>query len=374
MGTHSIETVVIGAGQAGLATGYHLTRRGMPFVILDADARVGDQWRRRWDSLRLFTPAAFDGLPGWAFPAPPHTFPTKDEMADYLEAYARRFELPVRPATRVTRLSRAGGRLLVEAGPVRYEADNVVVAMAGYQGRKVPPFAAELDPRIVQLHSSEYRNSGQLAPGEVLVAGAGNSGAEIALELAGGRRVWIAGRDVGQIPFRIEGLASRLGLARLVLRVGFHRVLTVRTPIGRRVRPRVIGRGGPLIRVKGADLEAAGVQRAPEVAGVRDGMPLLADGRVPAVDNVVWCTGFSPALSWIDLPGFDGGEPAQLRGVTEGQPGLYFVGRFFQTALSSSMIHGVGRDADHVVQLIAVRSREGRRTGVPAPAAQTVGA
>jgi putative flavoprotein involved in K+ transport len=373
MGTHSIETVVIGAGQAGLATGYHLARRGMPFVILDADARVGDQWRRRWDSLRLFTPAAYDGLPGWDFPAPAHSFPTKDEMADYLESYARRFELPVRPATRVTRLSRAGGRLLVEAGAVRYEADNVIVAMAGYQGRRVPAFAAELDPRVVQMHSSEYRNPSQLADGDVLIAGAGNSGAEIAAELAGGRRVWLAGRDVGQIPFRIDGLAARLVLARLMLRVVLHRVLSVRTPIGRRARPKMVGRGGPLIRVKAADLEAAGVERTPGVAGVRGGMPLLEDGRALAVRNVLWCTGFDPALGWIDLPGFDGGEPPPVRGVVEGEPGLFFVGRFFQTAPSSVMIHGVGRDAAHVVRLIAARARGPRRealAGAPVLAGQ----
>jgi putative flavoprotein involved in K+ transport len=371
---HSIETVVIGAGQAGLATGYHLARRGRPFVILDADARVGDQWRRRWDSLRLFTPAAYDGLPGWRFPAPSHSFPTKDEMADYLEAYARRFDLPVRPATRVTRLSRSGGRLLVEAGPLRYEADNVVVAMAGYQGRRVPPFAAGLDPRVVQLHSSEYRNPDQLAEGDVLIAGAGNSGAEIAVELAGVRRVWLAGRDVGHIPFRIEGLAARLFLARLVLRVAFHRVLTVRTPIGRRMRRKMVGRGGPLIRVKPADLDAAGVERTPGVAGVRDGLPLLEDGRVLPVRNVVWCTGFDPALAWIDLPGFDGGEPPQVRGVVEGEPGLFFVGRFFQTSPSSVMVHGVGRDAAHVVRLIAARARDSRREPAAGAAVLVAGA
>lgn len=357
MGTHMIDTVVIGAGQAGLATGYHLARRDIPFVILDADARVGDQWRRRWDSLRLFTPARYDGLPGWAFPAPAHAFPTKDEMADYLEAYARRFDLPVRPATRVTRLGGRDGRYVVEAGAEQFEAANVVVAMSGYQRPGVPAFAAGLDARIIQLHSSEYRNPSQLVSGDVLVAGAGNSGAEIAKELAGAHSVWLAGRDVGQIPFDIAGRPSRLILSRLVLRVIFHRILTVGTPIGRRVRPKVVGRGGPWIRVKSRDLDGLDVRRTPAVVAVRDGRPVLADGRVLPVANVVWCTGFRPALEWIDLPGFDGGEPAQWRGVADGHEGLYFVGRFFQTAMSSSMIHGVGRDADHVAAAIASRPR-----------------
>src|SRR5262249_47949610 len=157
--------------------GYQLARRGLSFVILDAHARIGDSWRNRWDSLRLFTPARYDGLTGMPFPAPPQSFPTKNEMADYLEAYAKRFDLPVRGSTRVDHLSRRGDRYIVAAGDRTFEADHVVVAMANYQRPRVPSFAADLRPAIVQLHSSEYRNPGQLRDGDVLIAGAGNSGA-----------------------------------------------------------------------------------------------------------------------------------------------------------------------------------------------------
>jgi putative flavoprotein involved in K+ transport len=350
-----IETVIIGAGQAGLSVGYHLARRGAPFVILEGNARVGDTWRRRWDSLRLFTPARFDGLDGFPFPARGDAFPTKNDMADYLEAYAARFALPVRTGVTVDRVSRQGERFLVSAGDLRISADHVVVAMATFQKPKIPAFAGELHPGIVQLHSLDYRNPGQLREGGVLIVGAGNSGSEIALEVArSGSATWMSGRDTGHLPFRIDGPALRVGLVRLVLRGLFHRVLTVDTPIGRKARPKIVSQGGPLIRVKPAQLAAAGVARVPRMAGVREGRPLLDDGRVLDVANVIWCTGFEPGLSWLDLPAFDGhGEPEQRRGIAASVPGLSFVGLHFLYAMSSTMIHGVGRDAAYVADRIA---------------------
>lgn len=217
-GTERTHTIVIGGGQAGLSVGYWLARHDVPFLILDASARIGDSWRARWDSLRLFTPARFHGLAGMPFPAHPEYFPTKDEMADYLEAYAERFELPVRSGVRVDRVTREGDRFVVRAGGLRFEADNVVVAMATYQEPRIPAFADELDPSIVQLHSADYRNPSQVRDGDVLLVGAGNSGSEIAMELSRTHRVWMSGRDTGHIPFRIEGFLGRKLLAPLVLR------------------------------------------------------------------------------------------------------------------------------------------------------------
>lgn len=351
-----IETVIIGGGQAGLSVGYHLARRGLPFVILDANERIGDSWRQRWDSLRLFTPARYDGLAGMPFPAPAHSFPTKDEMADYLAAYAARFELPVRMGVKVDRLSRQGGRFVVTAGDRRFEADNVVVAMANYQQPRIPPFAHELDPGIVHLHSSKYRNPSQLREGGVLIVGAGNSGSEIALEAVRGHPTWMSGRDTGHVPFRIEGTVARI-LLRPLFRFVFHRVLTVNTPMGRKMRPRALAHGAPLIRVKPKDLAAAGVARVPRTVGVRDGRPVLEDGRVLDVANVVWCTGFHPGFSWIDLPVLGEDGPMHERGVVAAEPGLYFVGLDFLYAFSSTMIHGVGRDADYIAAAIASRPR-----------------
>ena len=354
--TQRIDTIVIGGGQTGLSVGYHLARRGLPFLILDANERIGDVWRKRWDSLRLFTPAKFSGLEGLPFPAPPNTFPTKDAMADYLETYAARFDLPVETGVRVQRLARNGRGFEITAGERRYEAANVVVAMSSYQKPRVPPFARDLDPGIVQLHSSAYRNPSQVVDGPVLIVGAGNSGSEIAKELASRHRIWMSGRDVGEIPFRIEGLASRLLLGRLVLRVLFHRVLTVKTPIGRKVRPKVLAHSLPLVRVKSRDLEAVGVERVPRTAGVRDGLPMLDDGRVLEPANVIWCTGFEPGFSWIDLPVHGKNEPRHESGVVESEPGLYFVGLLFLHSVSSEMIHGHVRDARRVADAIASRS------------------
>jgi putative flavoprotein involved in K+ transport len=365
------ETVIVGAGQAGLSVGYHLQRRGLPFVILEANERVGDSWRQRWDSLHLFTPTRYNGLDGMPFPGPDFAFPHKDEMANFLEAYAARFSLPVRTGVRVERLARGDGGFILHAGGQEIAADNVVVAMATFQQPNVPPYAAELNPRIVQLHSSAYRSPAQLQDGDVVVVGAGNSGAEIAVEVARKRHTWISGRDVGQVPFRIQGTASRLFLSRLVLRFVFHRVLTLSTPLGRKLRPKVLFIGGPLIRTRRTDLAAAGIERAPRVIGVRNGLPLLADERVLDVANIIWCTGFHPGFSWIDLPVFDErGQPLHERGVVARQPGLYFVGLHFLYALSSTMIHGVGRDAAHIARAIAARpaaaARRKQRDAVPA--------
>ena len=352
-----IHTIVIGAGQAGLSVGHALQARGVDFLILDANGRIGDAWRHRWDSLRLFTPAKFDGLAGLPFPADPNYFPTKNEMADYLESYARHFALPVRSSTRVIRLTRTGDTFLVETTGGTYEAADVVVAMANYQSPVTPAFAGQLDPRIRQIQSAEYRNPAQLAEGDVLIVGAGNSGAEIALDTRDGHRVWLAGRDTGQVPFRIGGLAARLLLGRLMLRGIFHHLLTVDTPVGRRVRAKALHRAAPLIRTRRTELAAADVVRVPRVTGVTAGMPALADGRVlDSVRNVIWCTGYQPGFSWIDLPIFDAdGEPRHAKGIAADLRGLYFVGLHFLYAFSSTMIHGVSRDAARVADAIAAR-------------------
>jgi putative flavoprotein involved in K+ transport len=354
-GPERVETLIVGGGQAGLSVAYELARRDRPFVIVDAHARVGDAWRTRWDSLLLFTPARFDGLAGMRFPARGDVFPTKDQMADYLESYAERFRIPIRTGIRVDGLSRDGDRFFVSAGGARFEAQNVVVAMANYQQPWVPPFAADLDPGMVQVHSHEYRNPSELRDGGVLVVGAGNSGADIALEIAHRHPTWMAGEEFGHVPFRIENFVARNLLIRIVRLVGHH-VLTVRTPIGRKVRPKVRAAAAPLVRVKPKDLVAAGIERVPRVAGVRDGLPLLEDGRVLEVANVVWCTGFRPGFSWIDLPVLgEREEPLHERGIVATEPGLYFVGLKFLYSATSDTVTGVGRDAERVAKHIASR-------------------
>jgi putative flavoprotein involved in K+ transport len=351
-----IDTVVVGAGQAGLSVGYHLKQQGQSFVILDANERVGDVWRNRWDSLRLFTPARFDGLDGMPFPAGRHELVTKDAMADYLEDYATHFALPVRSSQRVERLTRDGDGFCLDLGETRLHANQVIVAMSSHQSPRVPAFATKLDAGITQLHSIEYRNPSQLQPGGVLIVGAGNSGAEIAKDLAPDHEIWLSGRDVGQLPFQIDGFMGRNLLVRLVLRGLFHRVLTVGTPMGRRMRPKVLTESGPLIRLKAKELEALDVHRVGRTAGAEDGKPSLDDGQVLDVANVIWCTGFHPGFSWIDLPIQGEHEPKHHRGIAEGEPGLYFVGLEFLSSMSSDMVHGVGRDAKRIASLAAKRA------------------
>jgi putative flavoprotein involved in K+ transport len=347
-----IETVIVGGGQAGLSTGYHLARRGRPFVILEANERIGDSWRKRWDSLRLFTPARYNALPGSTFPASAWSFPGKDQVADYLEAYAAAFDPAVRTGVRVDKLSKEGDRFVVAANGRRFEADHVIVASGAYQRPRIPAFAAELDPSLVQMHSSSYRHPSQLQAGGVLIVGASNSGAEIALEVARTHRTWLSGRHPGQEPFRPGSRWDRATIP-LVWWLAT-RVLTVKTPMGRKVRDTFATRGLPLARVRPKDFAAASIERLPRTAGVRDGLPVLDDERVLEVANVIWCTGYVPDFAWIDLPVFaDDGTPVHDRGVVGSAPGLYFVGLMFLYALASSLVGGVGRDAEHIAKQIA---------------------
>lgn len=342
----SFRTVVVGGGQAGLAAAYYLSRGGDDFVVLESNARIGETWRRRWDSLRLFTPSKYNGLPGMPFPADDFYFPTKDETADYIQKYVSRFQIPVRLNTTVESLTRTDGRFDLVAGGKTFVATNVIVATGAYQVPAVPPLARNLNPKIAQIHSSAYRNPDQIPDGNILVAGAGNSGSEIAIELAGaGRKVWLSGRDVGRIP------ANELGriFGGRPYWAFISRVLSIDTPIGRKVREKALRDGTPLIRLTAKDIIDAGVSRCARVSGSNDGKPVLEDGKTLDVSGVVWATGYRPDYGWIRLPIFDDrGYPLHVRGTVPQIPGLYFVGLHFQTALASALLGGVGRDARYI--------------------------
>jgi putative flavoprotein involved in K+ transport len=366
MTTTEIETVVIGAGQAGLAAGYHLQRRGRPFVILDAASRVGDGWRQQWDTLTLYSPAQYDGLSGLPFPAPRWTYPGKDQVGDYLETYARHFELPVSLETRVQSLERDGGQYVVTTDRGRYRCRNVVVA-TGTFGRTpfVPAVADRLAPEILQLHSSEYRRPGQLRDGPVLVVGASHSGSDIAFEVAESHPTILVGRDCGQIPPRLESPAMHVLFP--VLLFAWRHVVTRRTPMGRRAMGHVRFHGGPMLRVKRSDLAARDVERVTSrVEEVRDGLPVI-DGTPRRVANVVWATGFRQDFGWIRLPVLgEDGYPRELRGVVPEAPGLFFCGLSFQSSFSSMLLAGAGRDAAYVVDRLVARRAHQQR--VPAAA------
>ncbi len=376
MDTEHIETVIIGAGQAGLATGYHLQKRGRPFVILDSESRVGDGWRNQWDSLRLFTPAKVDALPGRPFPGPAWSMPTKDEFADYLESYAAELALPVRLGTRVLGLSRPPGAPGGSAGYVvttdqgQVHADNVVIS-TGTFGRTplVPTFADQLDPAIVQLHSSEYRRPGQLPAGPVLVVGASHSGGDIAYELAATRPTVLAGRDTGQIPVPFSSPMIKVVLPLMLF--AFGHVLSRRSPIGRKQMDHFRFGGGPRLRIQTKDLAAREVDWVKgRVIGVENGMPVVADRGPLDVATVIWCTGFRQAFGWVDLDIFDErGWPREHRGVVDEAPGLFFAGLGFQSSARSMLIHGAGPDAGHVVEHILGRVAADARNANREPAA-----
>jgi putative flavoprotein involved in K+ transport len=352
MTEQQLGTVVIGGSQAGLAVGYHLRQRGVPFVILDENDRVGAAWRKRWDSLRLFTPGRYNGLPGMPFPGSPGAYPTKDETADYLDAYARAFELPVRTGVKVDRLAKTGDRFEVTCGQQALSAENVVVATGAFNNPRVPSFARELDQSIVQLHSKEYRNPSQIQKGAVLVVGAGNSGAEIAMELAPHHQTWLSGPDTGQEPARAGTRLDHL-LTPMMWFVATR--LTVKTALGRKLRDHFLDppRGIPLGRVRRKDFAPAGIERVPRMTGVKNGNPIVENGRVLEVSNVIWCTGYAPNYNWIDLslPSHNG-LPVHDRGIVDACPGLYFIGLLFLYSLSSALVGGVGRDAEHIVDHI----------------------
>jgi putative flavoprotein involved in K+ transport len=369
MRTEQFETVVVGGAQAGLAVGYHLKQRDRECVILDAHERIGDSWRNRWPSLRLYSPAGYDGLPGMRFPGKRTSYPTAYEMADYLESYATVLDLPVRTGVAVEELSREDGRFVLTAGDRRFEAENVVVATGVFPVPVTPDFAGELDPRIRQLHSDDYRSPAQMQDGAVLVVGASHSGSDIAHEVVrAGHPTVLSGRHNGELPAAIDGFRGR-SIFRGLFFVGT-RVLTVDTPMGRKMRAKVRSHGGPLLRIRSSDLAAAGVERVLErTVGVEDGRPVLEDGRVLDVANVVWCTGFRSDYSWITFPlelG-DDGYPVQYKGVAASQPGLYFVGLPYLHSFGSMLIGGAGRDAARVAKHIALGGSE-ERMSAPAQA------
>ncbi|MFO7533111.1 MAG: NAD(P)-binding domain-containing protein [Candidatus Limnocylindrales bacterium] len=362
--TEHHDVIVIGAGQVGLAAGYHLARADIDHVILEAADRVGDIWRTRYDSLRLYSPAKYDSLPGWPFPARGRSFPTGHQMGDYLEAYAERFDLPVRTRARAEALTaHEGGTYAVSTRPVSYHAAHVILATGAFQRPHVPAFAAALDPAIVQLHSADYRNPGQLPNGASLVVGASHSGADIAWELALTRPTYLSGRSHGQLPFSVDG---RIGvMAWPIMKAVVSSMLTLATPIGRKMAPKVRNGGGPLLRYRRQDLIEAGVHWSEaRVVGATDGKPTLADGTVLDVASVVWCTGFRPDYSWIDLPILDAaGWPVQERGVIGASPGLYVLGIPFLRGFASMLVLGADGDARHVVDHVRASLERPSRDG-----------
>ena len=361
-GPERFDTVIIGGGQSGLAAGHELVRRGVPFVILEANARIGDNWRSRWESLRLYSPARADGLPGMRFPAAKTAYPSGKQMGDYLESYAGEAGLPVIRRASTCRLRATGGRRPDGASSSR-PATSVSrrpgssSRLAHSSTRRCRISRVDFDPAIRQLHSNEYHDPSQLQDGPVLVVGASHSGADIAVEAAHAHRTLLAGH--APRPAAVPGHRGRRAQAicPVIVFLAKH-VLTLRTPIGRKMAPHVRMGGGPLLRVRREDLDRAGVERfEARTESVEDGKPMLADGQVLDVANVVWCTGFRPDFRWIELPiTGDDGWPEQQRGVVSSAPGLYFLGLPFLYSFASMLVAGAGGDAAYVADRVVERA------------------
>jgi putative flavoprotein involved in K+ transport len=369
MKKRAYETVIIGGGQAGLATGYHLQRRGLPFVILDENDEVGAAWRNRWSSLRLFTPGRYSSLPGMPYPGPAWSYPGKDNVADYLQAYVNKFKLPVRNSVKVLRVSAEGDHYTIETNAGLISANHVIVATGPFYHPRIPDFAGSLDQKIFQMHSSEYQSPTQIGKGPVLIVGAGQSGAEIALDMAPDHQVWLSGRDPGEEPVVRGTLSGRLITP--IIAFAARRLINVANPLGKKIRshflypPRGISRAGGTKKL----LQKAGIACVGRTTGISKGFPQIEDGRMLKAASVIWCTGFITDFSWIDLPIYDDyGYPKHSRGVVSSYPGLYFIGLPFLSTLSSSLIMGVGKDAKYIASHIAthsVRNEEKNRAGTP---------
>jgi putative flavoprotein involved in K+ transport len=331
-----LDVIVVGAGQAGLAIAWHLSHQGRRFLLLEAAPEIGRSWRSRWDSLRLFSPAQYDALPGMDFPAPADTYPTKDAVADYLAAYADRFGLPVLLNTAVTRLEQLPDRFAVHTTQGMLRARQVVVATGPFQNPVVPPIADGLAPEVMQLHSAEYRNPGQIPPGPVVVVGAGNSGLQIADELAPDHDVIVAvGANALELPQRILGRDLFWWLTKLGI--------ITKTTDSRLARMRA--RGDLIIGSSLTALRRRGVTVAPRVVSASSGTVTFADGTEVAPASVIWATGFRSDYSWIDIPGVvDGGQVLHERGAAR-VPGLYFLGLPWQHTRGSALLGFVKEDA-----------------------------
>ena len=353
-----VHVLVVGAGQAGLGTGHWLARRtSLSFLIVDGAERLGESWRRRWDSLVLFTPRRFSSLPGTPMPRGVGEYASKDEAADYLAAYVARERLPVRLRTRVLALTHGDGSFVAETTTGRIWARHVVVGTGPYTAPFVPDAASGLDPSVRQLHSSEYRSPDDLHGKDVLVVGAGNSAAQLAVELAASRRVTVAAPGgMWFLPARVLGVS-------LYWWLWLSRILD--GPSGSRVSRLVRARGDGIIGRELQALVAAGTVRMVEerVRGTQGRSVVLSDGTEVAPDAVLWCTGYRPDHSWLRVLGAldEQGRPVHDAGRSP-VPGLHWVGLPWQTRLNSGILDGVNRDAREAVRRIAAdhaRSEDG---------------
>jgi putative flavoprotein involved in K+ transport len=339
------DILVIGAGQAALALAYHLRDLPYRFTLVDRHARIGDSWRNRYDSLTLFTPRSQSALPGRAVPGDPEGLPTKDEIADYLEDYARHFAFPVLPGTEIRSLERVGGGFCATTRDGRVlRSRAVVLANGAFQVPVVPALACTLSRGVRQFTAADYRRPDQVPPGNVLVVGDGASGRQIARELAATHRTFLAvGRPRKVIPERLLGKNIIWWMARLGLFGA-----TKDSFLGRFLR-----RADPVPgrQFSAANLARSGVTMVPRLTGAHGTSVRFADGGKIDIASVVWTAGYREDTGWLNIPeAFDQRlQLAHRRGITP-VPGLYLLGRAWQSNRGSALLLGVARDARFIAE------------------------
>jgi putative flavoprotein involved in K+ transport len=350
------DSIVIGSGQAGLAAGYFLKKAEQKFLILTKDKRIGDNWRQRWDSLRLFTPAFYNELPGMKFPSKdPDYLPDKNEAADFLENYRQKFNLPICYATEATKIEGQAHSFSIKTNKDSYFSKNVIVATGSFQNPYIPSFAKDFPSSIFQIHSSGYKNPGQLKDSNTLVVGAGSSGLQISTEIAEEKnhkgKVWLSGPDTGTFPRHILGIDIYHFFKPTVFRI------PTKSLPGKIIKAVSYRHGDLALRPTYKKMIRAGVVRVGRTIGVKNGKPLLSNESTLDVNNIIWCTGFRNNFDWIRFDIFDSnGIPFNRRGVVEKMPGLYFLGLHYLYTISSSLLGGVGRDARYLVNYLISHS------------------
>lgn len=345
------QTVVIGAGQAGLATGYYLKKARQSFVMLDKNEKVGDEWKNRYDSLVLFSPRMYSALPGLQIKGDPNGFPDKHEMVQYLQQYAQKFQLPLRLQTKATRVWKENGHFHIQTNNQVYKAENVIVASGPFQTPKIPFFSQNLSPDIKQLHSSQYKNPADLLEGNVLIVGGGNSGAQIAVEISGKRDTYLsAGDRMKFLPLKIGAKSIFWWLEKAgILNASRH------SWMGRKIQ----ASGDPIFGLELKKAMASGeiISKSKAVAGEKRHIQ-FQDQTWLEVQNIIWATGFAPDYSWLDIQGVlnKEGKPVHQRGITQIK-GLYFIGLPWQHRRGSALLYGVGKDAQYITGWIQKETR-----------------
>ncbi len=344
------DTIIIGSGQAGLSAGYYLKKLGQNFIILTKDNRIGDNWRERWDSLRLFTPAFYNNLPGMKFPSDdPDYLPDKNETADFLENFSKEFDLPICFNTEVISLEGREHSFIIKTKSDSYFAKNVIVATGAFHNPHIPEFASDLPESIFQIHSSHYKNPNQLKEGDVLVVGAGSSGLQIAAEIAeqknSNTNVWLSGPNTGTFPRHILWIDIYHFYAATVFKI------PIKSFIGKIIKLVSYRHGDLALRPTYKKMLKAGVKRIGRTIGVKEGYPLIEKDISLNVKNIIWCTGFRYNFDWIKFDIFDDKRfPINERGIVQKVPGIYFLGLHFQYTISSSLLGGVKKDAEYIVK------------------------